>query len=58
MIYDPNVLIVTGRCSNCGDSLDYGEEGWNGEDNTPHFPYFDKGGGNIERLECGPVWRE
>lgn len=59
-IYDhdvPKIQLVTGRCDKCGDTLEYGEEGWNGEDGEFHFPYFDAGGGELERRECGPVYR-
>ena len=60
-LYDGDVPLeyeVTGRCDKCREFLVCDEEGWNGEDGASHFPEYDTGGGNFERLECGPVFRE
>jgi len=59
-LFDGDVQLekeVTGRCDKCREFLVYDEEGWNGEDGASHFPWFSAGGGDIERRECGPVYR-
>ena len=47
-----------GRCYECGCLLFPWELGWSGKDGTNHLAEYDMGGGRVEELPCGPVFRE
>ena len=47
-----------GRCTEGGAVLETWQDGWDGVEGHNHLAEFDKGGGNVEYLACGPVFRD